>query len=168
MAIKRWTEERDRYLREHYLTQSNRQLAQQLGLPVQSVRYRLSRLRLVRRPYRFWTPQEILTLRDWSGEATTQEVGRKLNRSRYSVYGMQRKLGLTKLGSRSRNVERLVPLMAYMRANAEGVTVSQAAKQLGIPETTMRGYLRDMVKGRVAQRYNIGQTWYYCLAEPQT
>jgi Zn-dependent peptidase ImmA (M78 family) len=90
-VTKRWTEEEEQYLREHFKKMTNTELAKKFGVTKISIQRKLSRLGLIRQQQKKWTTEEenyliehYETLSDHDlaeyFEVTVVSIKRKLNR----------------------------------------------------------------------------------------
>jgi DNA-binding CsgD family transcriptional regulator/DNA-directed RNA polymerase specialized sigma24 family protein len=97
--IRAWTEEDDRYVREHYGKKTRREIAEALGRTIPLVGWRAEKLGLTREfrdmeKTRPWTRTEETFLRKNYGKLTYAQIAEKLDRTHAAVSGRAARLGL--------------------------------------------------------------------------
>lgn len=77
MLIRMWTEEEDNYLREHYSNEKIEDISQHLDRSINSIKTRLSILRIKRTKHRF-TVSEDFYIRRWYYKKSCSELAEDL------------------------------------------------------------------------------------------
>jgi hypothetical protein len=81
---KGWSAEEEEYLRHHYHTLSNEQIAVVLGRTASMLHHKATRLKITAPNY--WSPEEIETLRRlWQQGKTCREIGETLGKTEHAV-----------------------------------------------------------------------------------
>lgn len=80
----KWTAEQDQYIRDHWMEQTDEELAAAVGHPAPSTHARRTRLGLKHREGARgpdWTPEELKYIREVWGEKTIPQIAKHLGRS---------------------------------------------------------------------------------------
>lgn len=92
MMIRRWTPEEEKYIQDHWKTESEAEMAMVLGRTEGAVRTKRRELRCSTQ--KTWTPEEEETLRECWGTMTMKQICTKLGRSRNAIMVRVNRLGL--------------------------------------------------------------------------
>lgn len=141
-----WTPEESAAIRDRYLKEGAKQLADQLGRSVASVMHKAGRMRVL--SHRRWTAADDQHLKALWGTNTVGHIARALKRSPGTTYWRAQKLGL-ELGA-PRGLEYLTT--AAERTGFDRSTLSKVLAWAGVK--TMKTSGRP-TKKRVAYRYRV-------------
>lgn len=138
-----WTAEEDAYLREHYATQTRREIAAALGRTAPSLRKRCSVLGLNTKKTASGTPREWAQVRAWyqghehSESLDLGTLSRLIGKSVITIQKWAKQMGLTRMGRphsaavRAQQSERIKAWLASHDhpRGAQGITHSEETRQ---------------------------------------
>jgi len=156
-----WTREEEAYLEENYGKIPTSEIGEKLNRSMRSVQEKAKQLDLesdLRGPGRRWKKDELDFLKEEYENLGAAKIGRKLNRSKASVQGKARSLGLRTDVAGGGSAERWdSDEVEYLRENYSDTPVKEIAEKLGRSRDSVYGKARSL--GLRSKTMGRGETW---------